>query len=158
MGEIYCIYDNDKYVADVEDNTIEITRREYKNGFENYVDVAGNVHDDIFIKYLKLKDVSEVYEEDVQIKYNNNFFELYGDKIFKKNVLENSYMIYTNSEELASKYGFEKKEQFVFYKYITLEMIEAIRVVRTYIKPKRRKEMENILQGKEILNYLEKIE
>ena len=46
-------------------------------------------------------------------------------------MLADSYMIWTNSEQLAQEYIFEKKEQFVFIKYITRKEIGAVKIVKT---------------------------
>ena len=56
MSELYCIYDNNKYLAEVCNNIVEITSKYYVEGFEKYVDVIGRVHDDIFVKKVSIDD------------------------------------------------------------------------------------------------------
>lgn len=43
-------------------------------------------------------------------------------------------MLFTDSEKLAQKYDFEKKEQFVFSKKIAKDQIESIRILQKPIK------------------------
>ena len=77
---------------------------------------------------------------------SNIYFQLFADKVFKEDVLDNSYMIWTNSEQLAQEYIFEKKEQFVYIKCITREEIEAVKIVKKPVL-----DFENIEQSEEIL-------
>ena len=85
-------------------------------------------------------------------------FQLFEDKITRNAVQENSYMIWTASEQLAYDYGFEKKEQFVFVKYITKEDIEAVKMVKKPILDfKDIEQSEEILEGNQLDNWLSKL-
>ena len=55
-------------------------------------------------------------------------------------------MIWTNSEQLAQEYIFEKKEQFVFIKYITRKEIGAVKIVKTPVL-----DFKDIEQSEEII-------
>ena len=101
---------NDKYI---------ITSRVRKEDFINYIDVLGNEHSELFMKIVNANEVDIIYNEDILIKYKDKYFHLFADKVSRNAVLADSYMIWTNSEQLAQEYIFEKKEQFVFIKYIT---------------------------------------
>ena len=155
MSETYCIYRNERYLAEVKNNKIEITSKHHCEGFVEYVDVIGRTHDDLFIRRLDIGEVDVIYKEDVFIKYQDEYFELFADKIFKNDVLDNSYMIWTNSEQLAQNYVFKKKEQFVFIKYITREDIESIKIVKKPILDfKNIEPSEEILVGDALYNCL----
>jgi aspartate ammonia-lyase len=68
-------------------------------------------------------------------------------------------MIWTRSEQVAAKYGFEKKEQFVFVKYIRKEQIESIKIVQKPIKEfEERGIKEIIIPKEEIDEWLSAIE
>lgn len=158
MSETYCIYRNKRYLAEVKNSKIEITSNHRYEGFIEYVDVIGRTHDDLFIRKLDIDEVDVIYKEDVLIKYQDNYFELFADKIYKNNILDNSYMIWTNSEQLAQKYVFIKKEQFVFIKYITREEIEAVKIVKKPILVFKEKEpSEEILEGDDLDNWLSEL-
>lgn len=158
MSELYCIYKNKKYQAEKKKGVVEITSVVPYEGFEQYVDVIGKIHNDLFIKRLNIDEVDIIYNEDMLIKYKGKYFQLFADKIFKEDVLDNSYMIWTASEQLAQEYIFEKKEQFVFIKYITREEIEAIKIVKKPVLDfKDIEQSEEILEGDTLDNWLSEL-
>lgn len=99
-----------------------------------------------------------IYKEEILIKYLGYYFQLFADKIFKNDVLDNSYMIWTDSEQLAKEYVFEKKEQFVFIKYITREEIEAVKIVKKPVLDfKHIEQSEEILKGDTLDSWLSEL-
>ena len=73
-------------------------------------------------------------------------------------MLADSYMIWTNSEQLAQEYIFEKKEQFVFIKYITRKEIEAVKIVKKPMLDFRNNEQsEEILEGKSLERWFSEL-
>ena len=64
-------------------------------------------------------------------------------------------MLWTDSEQLAYKYEFEKKEQFVFIKNITREEIQSLKIVRVPVLSLKNEEVsETVLEGKKVIDYL----
>lgn len=118
MSELYCIYDNNKYLAELCNNIVEITSKYYVEGFEKYVDVIGRVHDDIFVKKVSIDDVKLLYKEHTYIRYKNEWFQLFADKILKSAVIDNEFMLWTDSEQLAYKCEFEKKNSLSLLKIL----------------------------------------
>ena len=116
---MYCEYGGLKYKIKKKNNKYIITSRVRKEGFTNYIDVLGNKHSELYMKIVKANEVD--------IIYNDKYFQLFADKVSRNAVLADSYMIWTNSEQLAQEYIFEKKEQFVFIKYITRKEIGAVK-------------------------------
>ena len=55
MSILYCIYKNNKYKAKIHNGMIKLTTKKKTDGFDNYVDVLGNKHDDLFVKKSNLK-------------------------------------------------------------------------------------------------------
>ncbi|WP_455717618.1 hypothetical protein [Anaerosporobacter sp.] len=107
---------------------------------------------------LDIDEVDIIYKEDVLIKYENEYFQLFADKILKNAVLDNSYMIWTNSEQLAKEYMFEKKEQFVFIKYITREEIQTVKIIKKPILDFKDKEpSEENLEGDDLDKWLSEL-
>ena len=79
-------------------------------------------------------------------------------ELINYDVLNNSYMIWTDSEQLAKEYTFEKKEQFVFTKNITRDEIEAVKIVRTPVLIfKDSGKSEVLLQGNDLVHYLQEM-
>ena len=67
-------------------------------------------------------------------------------------------MIWTNSEQLAQEYHFEKKEQFVFVRYITRKEIEAVKIVKIPVLDfKDIERSEEILEGASLDNLISEL-
>ena len=155
---MYCEYSGLKYKIKKRNCEYIITSRVRKEGFTNYIDVLGNEHSELYMKIINANEVDVIYNEDVFIKYKDKYFHLFADKISRNAVLDDSYMIWTNSEQLAQEYIFEKKEQFVFIKYITRKEIGAVKIVKTpVLEFKDIEQSEEILEGDALDNWLSEL-
>lgn len=155
---MYCEYSGLKYKIKKRNCEYIITSKVRKEGFTNYIDVLGNEHSELYMKIVKANEVDVIYSEDVFIKYKDKYFQLFADKISRNAVLDDSYMIWTNSEQLAEEYIFEKKEQFVFIKYITRKEIEAVKIVKTPVLDfKDIEQSEEILEGDVLDSWLSEL-
>lgn len=155
---MYCEYTGLKYKIKKRNCEYIITSKVRKEGFTNYIDVLGNEHSELYMKIVKANEVDVIYSEDVFIKYKDKYFQLFADKISRNAVLDDSYMIWTNSEQLAEEYIFEKKEQFVFIKYITRKEIEAVKIVKTPVLDfKDIEQSEEILEGDVLDSWLSEL-
>ena len=158
MSDMYCVYNGKKYKIKKKNDKYIITSRVRKEGFINYIDVLGNEHSELFMKIVNANEVDIIYNEDILIKYKDKYFHLFADKVSRNAVLADSYMIWTNSEQLAQEYIFEKKEQFVFIKYITRKEIEAVKIVKKPILDfKDIEQSEEILDGDFLDNWLSEL-
>lgn len=158
MSELYCVYKNERYKAEVHGNMVEVTSTSQHEGFKNYIDVIGRIHDDLFVKNLGLDEVDLLYKEEVFIRYKGIYFETYSGKILPSHIRNNTYIIFTNSDQLAREYVFEKKEQFVYIKDITREDIEIIKIVkRPVLKFKNLEAREEILEGNALDKWLKEL-
>lgn len=145
---MYCVYNGKKYKIKKKNDKYIITSRVRKEDFINYIDVLGNEHSELFMKIVNANEVDIIYNEDILIKYKDKYFHLFADKVSRNAVLADSYMIWTNSEQLAQEYIFEKKEQFVFIKYITRKEIGAVKIVKTPVLDfKDIEQSEEIIEG-----------
>jgi hypothetical protein len=158
MSDMLCQYNGSIYKIKKRNGGFIITSHIKEDGFINYVDVLGKEHIDFYMKSVNIDEVDVIYKEDVFIKYQEEYFQLFADKILKNAVLDNSYMIWTNSEQFAQDYVFEKKEQFVFIKYITREEIEAVKIVKEPILDfKDIEPAEEILEGDALDKWLSEL-
>lgn len=158
MSDMYCEYNGLKYKIKKKNDKYIITSKVKKEGFTSYIDVLGNEHPELYMKSVKVNEVDVIYNEDVFIKYKDKYFKLFAGKISKNAVLDDSYMIWTSSEQLAQEYIFEKKEQFVFIKYITRKEIEAVIIVKIPILDfKNIEQSEEILEGDSLNNWLHEL-
>ena len=158
MSDMQCKYNGSIYKIKKRNGRFIITSHIKDDGFINYIDVLGKEHIDFYMKFVNIDEVDLIYKEDIYIKYQEEYFQLFADKILKNAVLNNSYMIWTNSEQLAQKYVFEKKEQFVFIKYISRKEIEAVKIVKKPILDfKDIEPSEEILEGDALDKWLSEL-
>ena len=158
MSNMYCEYRGLNYKIKKRNCEFIITSRVRKEGFTNYIDVLGNEHSELYMKIVNVNEVDIIYNEDVLIKYRDKYFHLFADKVSRNAVLDDSYMIWTNSEQLAQEYIFEKKEQFVFIKYITRKEIEAVKIVKIPVLDfKDIEQSEEILEGDALDSWLSEL-
>lgn len=155
---MYCVYNGKKYKIKKKNDKYIITSRVRKEDFINYIDVLGNEHSELFMKIVNANEVDIIYNEDILIKYKDKYFHLFADKVSRNAVLADSYMIWTNSEQLAQEYIFEKKEQFVFIKYITRKEIGAVKIVKTPVLDfKDIEQSEEIIEGDALDGWLSEL-
>lgn len=158
MSDIYCEYNGLKYKIKKRNNEYILTSTSRDKGFADYIDILGNCHSDLFMKCVTANEVDLIYKEEVFVKYKNMYFQLFANKISKNDVLDNSYMLWTASEQLANEYSFEKKEQFVFAKFITREEIEAVKIVKKPMFDFKDKDLsEEILNGEALDKWLSEL-
>lgn len=158
MSDMYCEFNGSTYKIKKRNEGFIITSHIKEEGFSNYIDSIGKEHIDFYMKSVNIDELDVIYKEDVFIKYQDEYFQLFADKIYKNDVLDNSYMICTDSEKLAQKYMFEKKEQFVFINYITREEIKSIKIVKKPILDfKDMEPSEEILEGTALDNWLSEL-
>lgn len=158
MSDTYCEYKGIRYKIKKRNGEYIITSRLINEGFTNYIDILGNQHSDLYMKCVKASEVDIIYKENVYIKYKDEYFQPFADKIFKEDVSDDSYMIWTASEQLAHERMFEKKEQFVFIKYISRVEIEAIKLVKKPILEfKDQEQSEEILEGDALDKWLSEL-
>lgn len=158
MSDMYCVYNGKKYKIKKKNDKYIITSRVRKEDFINYIDVLGNEHSELFMKIVNANEVDIIYNEDILIKYKDKYFHLFADKVSRNAVLADSYMIWTNSEQLAQEYIFEKKEQFVFIKYITRKEIGAVKIVKTPVLDfKDIEQSEEIIEGDDLDSWLSEL-
>ena len=65
----YGLYKNKTYLLDIFNNVLELTSRESKdinNGFQEYIDVTGKKHNNIFTKEVSIDDIEFAYELEFQ--------------------------------------------------------------------------------------------
>ncbi|MDD9148963.1 hypothetical protein OYT88_10410 [Sporolactobacillus sp. CQH2019] len=121
---VFAIYNNKEYEATIRNSKIRLKSRMEDVGFSELVDIAGNIHKDIYIKEVSDNKVELVYELNYKVIYKGMEFEPLA---IGKFVLDQHYiMITTNDRDIAEKFQFEKKEPFVFDKQIPLNEIDAL--------------------------------
>lgn len=153
---IYAIYKNKIYLANIRQLKVRLKTRFAELGSNELVDLAGNVHKDIFIKEVDINDVDMLYEIEYRVLYKGNEYK--SLKVTKENLDINYITIFTSYSDIANQYGFIKKEQFIYDKKISLDEIDAlIEIKRPILKFSYLKEQKTIIEQKDIRDYLANI-
>ena len=153
---IYAVYKNKIYLANIRQSKVRLKSRSAEPGFNELVDLAGNIHKDIFIKEVDINDVDIIYEIEYIVLYRGSEYKCL--KVNSQTLDVNYITIYTSDSDIAEKYGFIKKEQFIFDKNVFLDEIDAlIEIKKPILKFSNLKEQKTTIKQKDIRNYLSNI-
>lgn len=150
---IYAVYRNKIYLANIRQSKVRLKTRVEEQGFNELIDLAGNIHKNIFIKEVDMNDVDIIYEIEYRVLYKGREYECL--KVNSKTLDLNYITIFTNDSDIANKYGFIKKEQFIYDKDISLDEIDAlVEIKKPILKFSNLKEQKIIIEQKDIRDYL----
>ena len=121
---IFADYKDKIYLANIRQSKVRLKTRIKEQGFNELVDLAGNIHKDIFIKEVDINDVDGIYEIEYRVLYKGSEYKCL--KVSKETLDINYITIYTSDSTIAEKYGFIKKEQFIYDKDVLLDEIDAL--------------------------------
>ncbi len=119
---MFAIYENKEYKLIKRGQEYYITSRnssDLKNGFEYYVNVAGQINKDIFMKKVNRNDVQEAYKVEMWAKYRGEEFYIMGED-------NGEVRITTNNVDIAKKLDFKFVEPFVFDKDVLITELDEI--------------------------------
>lgn len=141
---------------------IRIGSNKKLEGFEEYVDVLGNLHKDHFVRLLDESELDYLYELSYELKYQGRWFHLFT-ALNSRTIFEDYYEIilsFLDAEEkkLAEELDFERTDKFYYTKRIYRKDIEALKVIEIpqgifSLQGKK----ERILEGQEIDDYFASI-
>ena len=141
---------------------IRIGSNKKLEGFEEYVDVLGNLHKDHFVRLLDESELDYLYELSYELKYQGRWFHLFT-ALNSRTIFEDYYEIilsFLDAEEkkLAEELEFERTDKFYYTKRIYRKDIEALKVIEIpqgifSLQGKK----ERILEGQEIDDYFASI-
>ncbi|HLR35964.1 MAG TPA: hypothetical protein VK071_11645 [Tissierellales bacterium] len=155
MGKTYCIYKGKKYSYNIEGEMIRIISDEDEESFENYIDLMGNVAEDLFSKLVSPDELDIICSEEHEFKYRGEYF--IPRAISQKVLKENKILLATDSEKVAKELDFIMAEQFVFEKEVSFEDITELLITRKPLFEFEDRGIEKIIipQNK-IKRYIEK--
>ena len=141
---------------------IRIGSNKKLEGFEEYVDVLGNLHKDHFVRLLDESELDYLYELSYELKYQGRWFHLFT-ALNSRTIFEDYYEIilsFLDAEEkkLAEELEFERTDKFYYTKRIYRKDIEALKVIEIpqgIFSSQGKKEI--LLQGEAIDTYLSEI-
>ena len=150
---IYAVYKNKIYLANIRQSKVRLKTRVVEPGFNELVDLAGNIHKGIFIKEIDINDVDIIYAIEHRVLYKGSEYKCL--KVNSQTLDINYITIYTSDSDIAKKYGFTKKEQFIFDKDVSLD--ELIEIKKPILKFSNLKGQKITINQKDIKNYLSNI-
>ena len=150
---IFADYKNKIYLANIRQSKVRLKTRVKEQGFNELVDLAGNIHKDIFIKEVDINDVDIIYEIEYSVLYKGSEYKCL--KVSKETLDINYMTIYTSNSDIAEKYGFIKKEQFIYDKNVLLDEIDAlVEIKKPILNFSYLKEQKIIIDQKDVRDYL----
>ncbi|WP_099354317.1 hypothetical protein [Fredinandcohnia onubensis] len=149
----YAVYKNKDYSLNIRNNVLRLRSNIKESGFSELVDLAGNKHDDIFIKEVSLEDVELVYELKINAIYQGKEFETNG---VDSSTLEKNYiLLFSMDYEDVNNYGFVKHEQFVYQKEVKLVDIDSlVEIKKPILKWENQPESRKTIPNNKIQEYL----
>ena len=150
---IFANYKDKIYLANIRQSKVRLKTRIKEQGFNELVDLAGNIHKDIFIKEVDINDVDRIYEIEYRVLYKGS--ENKCLKVSKETLDINYLTIYTSDSTIAEKYGFIEKEQFIYDKDVLLDEIDAlVEIKKPILNFSYLKEQKKIINQKDVRDYL----
>ena len=151
---MYAGYNNKSYLVNIRDDKYRLRSKEHENGFKELVDLGGNIHHDVFIKEASREEIDLLFELNYKVVYKGKEYEPFS---IGELVVDNGKITLFSSDYGIE--GFEKQEQFVFKKEVSIDEIDAIVEIRKPILefdklPEERKVISSS-QVKEYLNRLD---
>ncbi|WP_299091279.1 hypothetical protein [uncultured Metabacillus sp.] len=123
MGK-YAKYNNKNYPVNFRNGKYRLKSKEHENGFQELVDLGGNIHHDIFIKEVTLDELELLFELKHKVIYKGKEYEPFS--IGELVIHDGRISLFSSDYEDYEKNGFEKQEQFVFKKEVSIDEIEAL--------------------------------
>lgn len=156
MGK-YAIYNSKKYPVNIRNDKFRLKSHVPETGFQELVDLGGNKHNDIFIREVILEDIELIYELNHRLIFQGKEYEPFA---IGKLVIENGKItLFSNDYLDYEQNGFEKKEQFVFVKEVSLDDIAAlVEIKKPILKFKGIDEERNIIPKNEIAEYIKNLD
>ena len=124
---MYAIHNNKIYKLNISEDNIEIftkSKDKVNSSFKEVKIQQGFLSSTIYTKEINITDIELAYELRYKVVYKGNEYDCL--KIDSETLDINYITIYTSDFEIAEKFGFIKKEQFIYDKNVPLDEIDAL--------------------------------
>lgn len=156
---MYAIYNKKIYKLNILESSLEIfseIKDRVDSSFKEIKIQQGFFSRIIYTKEIKITDIELAYELKYKAIFKGSEYECL--KVNSETLDANYITISTSDSDIAEKYGFIKKEQFIFDKNVFLDEIDAlIEIKKPILKFSNLKEQKIIINQKDIRNYLSNI-
>ena len=150
------IYKGKKYRVAKDSTSFWLVSREKEEGFEEYIDMFGEKHPDLFVKDVDIHELDYLYEIEYEIQYKEHFFDVMSF-MNRKLIDKDLFMLNAGIEkyELMEKLGFEVYDKGQWWKKIGRKDIEVLKIIEEPLGIfKDRGSKVKILEGKAIDEFL----
>ncbi|WP_273450630.1 hypothetical protein [Streptococcus ferus] len=160
---MYAIFKGKKFDATHEvDHIYTLISKVRYDGFEQYINILGQVAENTFVKEVNENDLDYLYELSYELKYKGRWFHLFT-ALNPRAISEDYFEIILSfldleEKELAEKLDFERTDKFYYTKRIYRKDIEELKVIELpqgIFSSQGKKE--TILEGQEIDDYFASI-
>ena len=127
---MYGIYKGKKYRVAKISTFYRVISREKEEGFEEYIDIVGEKHPDIFVKDVDIHELDYLYEVKYEFLYRGHYFRALSTMI-RKLIDKDYFEIAAGVEkyDLIEKLGFKRLDESTWWKDIRRKDIEALKIV-----------------------------
>lgn len=156
---MYGIYNKKIYRLNILENGFEIyseSKDKVDSSFKEIKIQQGFFSRSVYSKEIKLTDLELAYELNYKVIFKGSEYKCL--KVNSQTLDINYVTIYTSDSDIAKKYGFTKKEQFIFDKDVSLDEIDAlIEIKKPILKFSNLKGQKITINQKDIKNYISNI-
>lgn len=119
----YGVYKNNSYRILIQSGTIILISNIEYDGFHKYVNVAGEINNNTFVKEVTKNDLEDAYELNCKVIYKGREFDVSSSmaNIIKTNKLIIGTLDYPLTEEIG---GFERVDKYYCEKEVSFDEID----------------------------------
>ena len=153
---MYAIQNKKIYKLSISEDNLEIFTKSAEKVDSSFKEVKiqqGFFLSIIYTKEIKISDIELAYELRYKVIFKGMEYDCL--KVDSETLDLNYITIYTSDSDIAEKYGFIKKEQFIFDKNVSLDEIDAlIEIKKPILKFSFLKEKKITIVQKDVRAYL----
>lgn len=153
----YGINNNNIFRISIKQNgTIILISYKKYDGFHEYINVVGEINNNLFVKEVSKNDLEDAYALKYEIVYKGIRFKAFQpEDLYNDGKME----IWTDYDDIAEKYDFERMDMFFYYKLIEEKDIEELVEIREPIFQFKdtKKVTKQVIPKDKIMQYAEYI-
>lgn len=130
--ETYGVYKGKEYIITIIGQKIIMKSDEQEAGFSKYIDLAGNLHNDLFVKEVNKNELEDAFQRSYLATYKGNEFEVLNEIYQDTKEIE----LFTMDANKAEAFGFIRHDQLSYKKLVSRQELDELREVKRSILKK----------------------
>lgn len=126
----YGVYKGRNYIIKVIGQRVILKSDRKETGFSPYIDLAGNLHKDLFIKEVEKNELDEAFHLTYIAIYKENEFEVLNEIYQDTDEIE----LFTMDSSKAEAFGFIRHDQFTYKKTVSKEDLDQLTEVKVSLR------------------------